>query len=386
MKKLFAIILLVIILPTFSASANNIVVENDYERNEIVSLNLNNYIEENLNLYQDELLEALPDDAQEFMEEAKPLELTFTAVLSELWTLLKQEITKPLKMFMSLAGVILLCAVAETLRDSASGPKSGSSAVTAFEMAGVLAGAGIMSAVIAECVMRTTETLTAAGAFMLTFIPILAGIMAVMGQLVSANLFNGAVIAAAQIFSQVMVMALMPLSVSILGVSIAGAVSPDLKTERLAHMVKTFVVWTLGLLTTLFVGLLTIQSLVSGSTDSVAMRAVKFTISGGVPFIGGSISDALSVVNGSFTVVKSATGAFGMVAIAAVCLPSLLSVLVFRFTLTAAAAVGEMFGAARLGSLLKSGENILSIILAMISCFTLIMLVSVALMIRIGGA
>jgi len=326
---------------------------------------------------------ALPEEVAELMETVTVTELTFSAVVSEIWGLFLGEITKPLMMLLSLVGVILLCAVAETLRGT--GGKSAGSAKTAFEMAGVLAGAGIMSAGIADAVLRTSQTLTASSAFMLVFIPILAGIMAVMGQVLSANLFNGAVIMAAQVFSQVMVMVLMPLAVSILGVSIAGAVNPDLKTERLAGTVKTIVVWALGLLTTVFVGLLTIQSLVSGNADSVAMRAVKFTISGGVPFVGGMFGDALGVVNGSMGVLKSTTGAFGMIAIAVTCLPALLSVITYRIALNIASAVSAMFGANRLESLLKSGESVLSITFAMLACFMLIMLVSVALMIRIGS-
>ena len=341
---------------------------------------LNAYAEEDFG--QSEIMEALPEEIQDFMADVEPLELTFSAVVEEIWVLLKQEISKPLKMFMSLLGVILLCAAAETLRDS--GGKSGGATVRAFEMAGVLAGAGIMSAAIADSVVRTSQTLTAAAAFMLTFIPVLAGIMAVMGQLVSASLFNSSVLVAAQLFSGVMVTALMPLSASVLGVSIAGAVSPELKTESLAKTVKTVVIWVLGFLATIFTGLLTIQSLVSGSTDSVAMKAVKFTVSGGVPFIGGAVSDALGVVNGSVQILKGSTGAFGIVAIVALCLPPLLSVAGFRIALSLAAAVCDMFSAGRLSSLLKSGESVLSIILAMIVCFMLIMLVSIALMIRIG--
>ena len=293
MKNIILIILIVIYFPSVHASAEEFVP----------------------NFKQDEISDALPEAAREFMDEVRPLELTFGMVVSEIWDLLKKEITKPLKMFISLAGVIILCAAAETLRDS--GAKSGTAAVQAFEMAGVLAGAGIMSAAIAESVARTSQTLTAAAAFMLTFIPILAGIMAVMGQIVSANLFNSSVLLAAQVFSQVMITALMPLSASVLGVSIAGAVSPDLKTENLAKTVKTVIIWVLGFLATIFAGLLTVQSLVSGNTDTVAMKAVKFTVSGGVPFIGGAVSDALGVVNGSVSVLKSSTGAFGIIAITA---------------------------------------------------------------------
>ncbi|MCL1881624.1 MAG: stage III sporulation protein AE [Oscillospiraceae bacterium] len=376
MKYLITIILIVLFFPAFIAITSSLSSETP-EVSDFPEI-----LGEYGDFGQDEILDALPHEARDLIEGVQPLELTFTAIMAEIWGLVKTEITAPLRLLVSLVGVIILCAAANTLRDSSGG--GGSSAVVAFEMVGVLAGAAIMSASIAETVLRTNQTLTAAGAFTLTFVPILAGIMAMMGQFVSANLFSTAVVIAAQVFSQIMILALMPLSASILGVSIAGAVNPDLKTENLAGSIKTAVLWLLGISVTVFTGLLTIQSLVSGSADSVAMKAVKFTISGGVPFIGGAISDALGVVNGSVAVLRSSTGAFGIIAIVSVCLPPIISTIGFRIALSLASGVSSLFGADRLTSLLKSGENVLSIILAMLVCFMLIMVVSIALMLRIG--
>ncbi|MCL2755421.1 MAG: stage III sporulation protein AE [Oscillospiraceae bacterium] len=333
-----------------------------------------------------DLFAALPPDAAELVSNIEPLEITFGAVMSEIWQIFVGEITAPFQMLIALVGVIVLCAAANALRDSASGAEKNTAAVGAFDMVAVLAGAGVISMAVAGVVMRVIETLTAAGAFMLTFIPILAGIMAIMGQLVSANLFNASVILAAQVFSQVMITALMPLSASVLGVSIAGAVNPDLKTEKLAETVKTAVIWILGISATVFSGLLGLQSLVSGNADSVTMKAVRFTVSGSVPFIGGAMGDALGVVNASVGVLKSTTGAFGIIAIVAVCLPAILSVVGFRLSMSLASAVSGFFGTERIGVILKSGENVMSVILAMLACFTLIMLVSIAMMIRISGA
>jgi len=343
-------------------------------------------LEENIH---HDIFGALPPEVGDFVQGLdSPLELTFGTVMSEIWSILVNEITAPLQMLASLVGVIVLCALANILRDSSgsgAANSANSGSTQAFELVGVLAGSGIIVMTVAQTVIRTSESLTAAGAFMLTFIPILAGIMAIMGQLVSANLFSSAVILAAQVFSQVMIMALMPLSASILGVSITGAVNPDLKTEKLGETVKTVVIWTLGICATVFSGLLGLQSLVSGNADSVALKAVKFTISGSVPFIGGAVGDALGVVNASVGVLKNTTGAFGIIAVVAVCLPAILSTVCFRLALSLAGAVSGFFGTERLGTVLKSGENVMSIILAMLVCFTLIMVVSIALMIRIAG-
>jgi len=345
---------------------------------------------EQIKLYENsEITDALPEDALDVAEnlgvtpDGGALNLTFGRVMGEIIGMIKTEIAKPLRLFACLSGVILLCALAESLRDSSGG--NNNAAKKAFETAGVLAGAGMMSGAIAECVVRASDALTAAGAFMLTFIPVMAGILAVMGQMTAAGIFGSSVVAAAQIFSEIMAAALMPLSASVLGVSIAGAVTPDLQTYKLAAAVKKIVIWTLGLSATLFTGLLGIQGMVAASADSLAMKAAKFTVSGSVPIVGGAVSDALGIAAGSVSILKSTTGAFGLIALAAVCLPPLLSALCFRLALTAAAAISDIFGVGRLGSLIRSGESVMAIILAMIICFALIMLVSTAFMMKIGG-
>lgn len=336
---------------------------------------------------QDELLHALPGEVADELAESGitpdnsgALGLSVGGVLDWLWQLFREEVTAPLRMLAALCGVALLCAVTEALRDS-----SGSSqAVNAFGIVGVLAGAGMMCAYVTQCVVRTGETLQAGGAFLLTFVPVFAGIMAVTGQLSTATAFNAVVLVASQVFSQLMITVLMPMTSSILGISVAGAVNPDLNIERVAELVKKIIIWAMGLLITVFVGLLSIQSFVTSSADSLTMKATKFAVSSSVPIVGGAVSDALGTVKGSLGLLKSSTGTFGIVAAVALLVPNLLSVLCYKIALAAAAAVSELFGVKPLAALARSGESVMTIIFAMLFSFALLAVVSVALMLFIG--
>ncbi|MDR2560040.1 MAG: stage III sporulation protein AE [Oscillospiraceae bacterium] len=351
-------------------------------------------IEENFGQY--ELIDALTEEARHFLQESEitpdnagALGLSPFSVIRGTWDILMHELTRPLRMLAALTGVILLCAVVETLRDGADSGKTGNTgrASDAFGIVGVLAGAGLMIMYISDIIIRAAAALHSGGIFLLTFVPVFAGIMAISGQLTTASVFSVSVITAGQVFTYITSMVLTPLASCILGVSAAGAVTPGLKIEALAQTVQKAVIWTLGLLVAVFTGLLSLQSFVSTSADSVALRAAKFTVSSSVPFVGGAVSDALSAVRGSVNVLRNSTGTFGIIAGIAIIAPALISVFVHKLALSLAAAISAVFGLTQLSSLLKSGESVMSIIFALLFCFVLIVVISVGLMLMIwnGG-
>jgi stage III sporulation protein AE len=346
------------------------------------------------NYGQAELISALTEEAQIFMQEnaitpdnAGALSLSPFTVIRGMWDILMLELTRPLRMLAALTGVILLCAVVETLRDSSESGKATGKASDAFGIVGVLAGAGLMIMYVSDIILRAAAALHSGGVFLLTFVPVFAGVMAIAGQLTTASVFAVSVITAGQVFTYITSMFLTPLASVILGVSAAGALTPDLKIDALAQTVQKIIIWTLGLLVAIFTGLLSLQSFMSTSADTVALRAAKFTVSNSVPFVGSAVGDALSAVRGSMNVLRNSTGTFGIIAGIAIIAPTLISVFVHKLALSVAAAVSTVFGLPQLSSLLKSGESVMGIIFALLFCFTLIVVISVGLMLLIwnGG-
>jgi stage III sporulation protein AE len=343
---------------------------------------------------QGDLMDALPGTAREFMHEnditpdnAGALSFTPLSVIRGVLDLFLDELSRPLRMLAALTGVILLCAAAETLRDSTGSAGNTNRASDTFGVVGVLAGAGLMIMYVSEIVARAAVTLNAGATFLLVFVPVFAGIMAICGQLTTASVFSGILITAGQVFAYITSVVLTPLASCILGVSAAGAVNPDLKIDSLAKTLAKVVSWALALLVTIFTGLLSLQSLISTSADTVAMRAVKFTVSSTVPIVGGAVTDALATVRGSLNLLRGSTGTFGIIAGLAIIAPTMISVFCHKLALGVAAAVSDMFGLKTLSSLLRSGESVTGIIFALLFCFTLVMVISVALMLLLwnGG-
>ena len=334
------------------------------------------------------LSDAVPPEASEILEGGGitpdnngAAALSFGGVLEFLRDMLMDRLTEPLRLFASLCGVVILCALSRSSADGAGGNMSG-----VFSAVGVLAGAGMTTAAISGALRDTLDVLSAASEFMLVFVPVFAGVIAAMGKAAAASAANTVILAAAQFFSQISVNFLTPVCGTVMGLSVTGAVHPEMSTDKLGELIRKAAVWGLSLLMTVFMSVLSAQTFVTNSADNVLIRTAKFAVSSGVPIVGGTISDAVNTVHASLSLMHSSIGTYGIAAGIVILLPSLISVVCYRFALTAAEAVSEVFGVKELSTLFRACGAVMSIIMAVIVCFLLLNTISAVIMLAAGSS
>lgn len=355
----------------------------------VLSANINAQAQEDNEVNYDfgfrDLESALPDEASKELSEIGVSaengteNLNPSNVFNKIWELLVENAPKPLSMLVSVIGVIILCTLIQSLQH-------GDNDVSAvFSAVSVLACSGIICTSFATLFSSAKVAVDGLSSFLSVYVPVFAGIMAAGGQGTAAASYCGIITVAAEFFCRLFSIVIYPLACCVMGISVAASFNPDLKISSIAESVKKLVNWVLAFVMTVFTGILSVQSFVGAATDSAAMRAVKFTVSGAIPIVGGAVSDALLTVKGSIGIIKASVGSFGIAASAFVMLPSVISLFLFRIVFTVTAAVSDCFGASEVKALLKSGENVLSIILAMIVSFWVLGVASTALMLVIGG-
>lgn len=331
----------------------------------------------------EELQEALPDDAREYLESEQispetPRTFSFGEALGNALSLLKSKAAMPLRMLCGLCGVVLFCALAESVADAGS-LKGALSAIS------VICGAGIAAAAMYELLESSLAAIAAAANFMLVFIPVLTGISAALGHTLTAAAVNSAILGVTQLFSQLAANFLAPLCGAILGVSTAGAVHPQLKLDKLGEVIKKLVVWGLTLLMTIFMGVLSLQTAVSAASDNAAIKAAKFVVSQGVPIVGGTVSDAVNTLQSGIGVLKSGVGVYGIIAAAVIIVPVLASLVCYKAAITAAQGLAEMFGLKELTALFKSFGAVITIVIAIVVCVLLINTLAAAITLCMTG-
>lgn len=286
----------------------------------------------------------------------------------------------PLRTFGLLLGVILLSAFADSLQSSRA------SVAAIYEMVCVLCAVGVIAEPISNVFIESAQQLSASAGFMLNFSMIFGAVLAACGGITAAAGYQTAMLAVCEIAMQLAVHMMLPILSMGLALSIVDAVNPAISLGGVVKFLHKVVIWMLGLLMTVFLGMLTLQSMTAVSADGFTSKTTKFVISNSIPFVGGAVSDAYSTVLGSLGVLRSTTGIIGILSVLTLLLPVVLELGIYRLLTAAAASVAEIFAVQRLTRLLKNTESILAAAFSVSVSFCVIFIVSTAIMLLLGGS
>lgn len=334
-----------------------------------------------LNSVNDELNSALNEDTRDYLDENDISldgdisdKLSFKEILATLLDAFLFGLESSIKLFATLLAIVLLCALSDGLS-----PESGDISKT-LDLVGVLAAIGVLFTKVISTIEYITSTVTDTGRFLLTYVPVFASVVGASGSISGAASYYVTLIAIAEISSALAVNILLPLLSIMLSLSIVESINSSLALSGFTNAVKKAFQWIIGLIMTVFVGAITIQGIVGVSADTVGTKAAKFLVSSFVPVVGGAISDAYTTVKGSLGIIRSSVGGFGIVAVLAMIIPPLASVLNVKIAISAAGITGEVLGVKRVTCILKNTNSVLTLAMSVMLCMGLMLIISTTVM------
>ena len=159
--------------------------------------------------------------------------------------------------------------------------------------------------------------------------------------------------------------------------SIVGSVSADDLIQNMKKFTKWLITWSLKIILYVFTGFMGITGVVSGTADASTVKAVKLSITGMVPVVGGIISDASESIIVGASVLKNTAGIYGIVAIIAVFIGPFLKIGVQYIMLKITASVCSVFSNKQQTELLKDFSGGMGMVLAMTGTVCLLLLISI---------
>ena len=119
----------------------------------------------------------------------------------------------------------------------------------------------------------------------------------------------------------------------------------DPSTAAISRGVRNLFAWLLGILTTLTVATLSLQTTVATAADSAAMRAARYAAQSAIPVVGSMVSGALSTLASGLSYARGIIGG-GAVAVLMISLLSpFFLMLIYRFALSLATTLSDFFDA-----------------------------------------
>ncbi len=168
--------------------------------------------------------------------------------------------------------------------------------------------------------------------------------------------------------------------------AVCSAFTPGLNFTAIGNFVKRIYTFSLGFLMLLLSFSLSVQTALTASADSVAMRGAKMLAGSAIPVVGGSVGETLKTVSGSVAFLKSTVGVGGIVLLVLLLLPTFVSLVLYRLSLIAATSCAEFLGCSRESKLLSGFVTVYGYLLASVSICSVTFIFLLTLFVRCSVA
>lgn len=235
-----------------------------------------------------------------------------------------------------------------------------------------------------DSIKSSADTINQMVVFSKALIPVMCGLMVGTGQPASAAVFNSFLFIACQLCTAISESVLLPLVNVYFALIIADSVIVGVKLNNFTDFLKKMLTWGVGLLFSVFVGIMSLQSILSGAADGIAKRTVKFAVGSMIPVAGGVLGEAMETVFSCANSIKATTGVFGIVVILLIVLVPLLTVFVKYIIFKFSSFVAASLGSEKISLMLSNISSAFAILLSITLGTSILLIVSFSIIISSG--
>lgn len=249
--------------------------------------------------------------------------------------LLFSNIKEKLPIFLSIIAMVIFCNVIQSSKSKyiSSGISEIISLVCLFAVILILAGELLAIWNNAKfCIENITKLITIMS-------PIIISLMIASGGTVSASVYKPSVALLSGGIINIYTYVLLPLVGIITIFGIISCFSKLIKIDKFNEFFTSLIKWIIGISSAIFGIFLTIQGITSATFDGISIKAAKYTISNGIPLIGGFLRDGFDLMIAGSVLIKNAIGISCVFALIFVIISPLVNMLTFSLLLKLTSAI-----------------------------------------------
>lgn len=323
-------------------------------------------------------LAAIPDDISQNIEQnidnpenvsqkhSEILEkLNPKSIISDIFSLFKQNFRSLASPFFCIMGIIILSGLFGCMSQSFGKNE------TSFDFISLVVVILFIILPLDRCTVIVGDACKKMCGFMISFVPSMTALYTSSGC-TSTALASSAVcsfgISALQLIASYFVIPAFRVCVALL---CAMSICKGFDISGVFSFFKTLSFWCLGLIMTLFCGILSIQTQITTSADTLAIKGVKFSFSRLVPVAGGMISDSLKTVMSGAVYLKGISGGAGILYILYAALPPLCCIGAIKLILTLCGMCAKMTNQKSQSTLLDGLSSLMNLLFSACLCCSL---------------
>ncbi len=222
--------------------------------------------------------------------------------------------------------------------------------------------------------------------FMLAMVPLLLTLLAGTGAVASVSVLHPLIVFMIHTVGTFIHLIVFPLLFFSAVLHLVSSISDRYKVTQLANLLRNVGAGIMGVMLTVFLGVLSLQGMTGAAVDGVAVRTAKFVTGNFVPVVGRMFSDATDTVLSASLLVKNAVGLAGVVILLFLCAFPAIKILTLALIYNVAGAVLQPLGNSPVVACLQTIGKTLIYIFAALAAVGLMFFLAVTIILTAGNA
>ena len=365
------IIFISIIIPTkVFADTENEIMNNTQEK-----FNINSFIKE-ADKYTGDFLEDV--NLGDMLNQAIQGKVDNKTLYQKIFKMFGKEITTSLKTLISILVIIVIHGILKSVTDNLEN-KNISQIIYFVQY--ILIVTLIMSnfTEIIKIVKNTADDLVG---FINVLMPLLLTLMMYTGSIATTSLLEPIILFAINFIANLIKNILIPIVLIIVVFSIISKISEKMQIEKLSKFLKSSVVWVLGIVLTIFVGVVSLEGTLSSSVDGITAKTAKSAVSTIIPVVG----DVVDSVLGCGIILKNAIGLIGVIIVIGICITPIIKIATMCIMYSLASAVVQPIADDKIVKVLDEMGGVFKLLLGILCSLSVMLIVGITLVIKISNS
>lgn len=378
-KTILALILLV-----FTSTFNNKVFAAETNTEEILeeqkkSFGISDFIKET-EKYSGEFLDDI--DITQMLNEALTGKVDNNKIYKKILNIFGSEIKKSIATLISILVIVVIHSLLKSISDNL---ENGNIAKIIYYVQYILI-VSIVMANFADIISLIKQTASNLVGFMNALIPILITLMTYTGSIVTGGLIQPIILFMINFIGNIIQSVLIPFVLVIAVLSIVSKISDKVQITKITKFFKSSITWFLGIILTIFVGVLSLEGTLSSSIDGITAKTAKATVSSIIPVVGKILGDAVDSVLGCGVILKNALGVIGIIVIIGICVMPVVKLGVLTIIYNLASAIIEPVSDEKIVKLLEEMGGTFKLLFGILCALSAMLIIGVTLVVKISNS
>jgi stage III sporulation protein AE len=221
--------------------------------------------------------------------------------------------------------------------------------------------------------------------FMIAMIPLLLALLASSGGVISAAFFHPIILFLMNTTGTIVEYVTLPLLFLAALLSIVSTLTDHYKVTQLAELLTKVGIGILGVILTIFLGVMSVKGATSAIADGIALRTAKFVTGNFIPVVGKMFTDAADTVVAASMLLKNTVGIVGVAVLFIIAAFPALKIFAIAFIYKVSAAVMQPLGGGPVISCLSIMSKSIAYVFASLAIVSLMFFLSLTIIITAGN-